>query len=68
MSTILCSVLEETENYTLELFDVVVGALSQQQKKENPAGCDMMKVVISSCKNNFQPFVERQVGYSCKQT
>jgi hypothetical protein len=62
LTSVLCSVLEETENYSLEIFDVVVGALSQQQKKENPAGCDMMKVVIANCPNHLQPFIERQVG------
>lgn len=64
MTSIMCSVMEETESYTLELFDVIVGAMTQQGKKESSVGCDMMKTVIASCPNNLQPFVERQVNLS----
>jgi len=61
MQSILCNVMEEMESYTVELFDVVVVALCQGHKKDNPKGCDMMKAVIAGCPNNLQPFVEREL-------
>jgi hypothetical protein len=38
------SVIEEMESYDMDLFDLVVGALCKNEKKENPAGWNMMKV------------------------
>lgn len=61
MQSILCNVMEEMESYTVEIFDVVVLALTQSFKKDNPKGCDMMKAVIAGCPNNLQPFVEREL-------
>ncbi len=40
----ICSVIEEIELYDMDLFDLVVGALCKNEKKENPAGFNMMKV------------------------
>jgi hypothetical protein len=40
------SVIEEIELYDMDLFDLVVGALCKNEKKENPAGYNMMKVLI----------------------
>ena len=36
--------IEEIELYDMDLFDLVVGALCKNEKKENPAGFNMMKV------------------------
>jgi hypothetical protein len=41
-------VIEEIELYDMDLFDLVVGALCKNEKKENPAGFSMMKVVQST--------------------
>jgi hypothetical protein len=38
-------VIEEIELYDMDLFDLVVGALCKNEKKENPAGFNMMKVM-----------------------
>jgi hypothetical protein len=43
-----CSVIEEIELYDMDLFDLVVGALCKNEKKENPAGYNMMKVPHST--------------------
>ncbi|KAJ1482123.1 armadillo-type protein [Baffinella frigidus] len=61
LTSILCAVLEETESHDIEIFDKVVGALCQEEKRTNPAGHAMMKQVIASCENKFQPYVERQL-------
>mmetsp|Transcript_29116 Transcript_29116/g.76383 ORF Transcript_29116/g.76383 Transcript_29116/m.76383 type:complete len:1523 (-) Transcript_29116:320-4888(-) len=61
LSSILCCVIEEIESYNMDIFDLVVGALCASEKKENPGGFSMMKAVIASCENNFQPFVERRI-------
>ncbi|EKX46703.1 hypothetical protein GUITHDRAFT_107481 [Guillardia theta CCMP2712] len=36
LTSILCSVIEETEYHEIQLLDLVVGALCQHEKKENP--------------------------------
>jgi hypothetical protein len=61
MSGILVNVMEEMESYTIEIFDVITLAMTQQQKKENARGCDMMKAVVAGCSNHLQPFIERQL-------
>ena len=61
LTSILCSVIEETEYHEIQLLDLVVGALCQHEKKENPNGYSMMKTVIASCENHFQYFLERQL-------
>eukprot|EP00960_Hanusia_phi_P067794 766704-Hanusia_phi.AAC.2 len=53
LTSILCSVIEETEYHEIQLLDIVVGALCQHEKKENPNGYNMMKTVIASLRANY---------------
>ena len=65
LTSIICSVLEDMAlmgtGIQVEVLDVIVCALCQDEKRKNPNGYSMMKKVISSCPNNFQPFLERQL-------
>lgn len=61
LTSILCSVIEEMESHDVQLLDLVVGALCQNEKKDNPNGYNTMKTVIASCENHFQPFLGREL-------
>lgn len=44
-----------------QLLDLVVGALCQNEKRDNANGYNTMKTVIASCENHFQPFLGREL-------
>ena len=65
LTTIICSVIEDmalvANGIQVELLDLMVCALCQDEKRKNQNGYALMRKVISSCPNNFQPFLERQL-------
>lgn len=65
LTSIICSVIEDMallgNGIQVELLDLMVCALCQEEKKKNQNGYFLMRKVISSCPNNFQPFLERQL-------
>ena len=65
LNSIVCSVVEDmallANGIQVELLDLMVCALCQDEKRKNQNGFAMMRKVIASCPNNFQPFLERQL-------
>ena len=65
LTSIVCSVIEDmalmANGIQDELLDLMVCALCQDEKRQNPNGFAMMRKVIASCPNNFQPYLERQL-------
>lgn len=65
LTSIVCSVVEDmallANGIQVELLDLMVCALCQDEKRKNQNGFAMMRKVIASCPNNFQPFLERQL-------
>ena len=65
LTSIVCSVIEDmalmANGIQVELLDLMVCALCQDEKRQNPNGFAMMRKVIASCPNNFQPYLERQL-------
>jgi len=65
LTSIICSVIEDMAllggGLQVDLLDLMVCALCQDEKKKNHGGYTMMRKVIASCHNNFQPFLERQL-------